>query len=240
MERVQKIISNAGYCSRRKAETLIAEGRVKVNNNKIKLGDKASDSDIITIDGTPLRKEKKLYIMINKPKYYLCALTDISDKRLVTDLIDVRERIYPIGRLDYNTEGLLLLTNDGDFANRIMHPRYETKKTYVASLDRKFMDLAALDQPIYIEGKKVRIDHFKKLKPDEIEITLHEGKKHIVKKILKTLGYHTTRLIRTKLGPLTLDLKPGRYRSLTQKEIDMFDHKDKDMDFNKKSIERKR
>ena len=132
--RIQKIIADAGYCSRRKAEELISKGRVKVNGRPIKLGDKAGFKDLITIDGEKLfvpRRKNNIYIMMNKPRGYVTTMSDELDRRCVTDLLeDVGERVYPVGRLDRNSEGLLLFTNDGEFANSIMHPSRHIAKTY--------------------------------------------------------------------------------------------------------------
>jgi 23S rRNA pseudouridine2605 synthase len=139
-ERVQKIISNSGYCSRRKAEELIARGKVRVNGRIIKLGDKADVSkDEIYANTTLIQPNKPIYIMLNKPKHYEATLSIDVDKS-VLDLIPIQERVFPVGRLDKNTTGLLLLTNDGDFSNKITHPRYEKEKTYFVKLDKKITD----------------------------------------------------------------------------------------------------
>ncbi|MFT4310911.1 MAG: pseudouridine synthase, partial [Candidatus Woesearchaeota archaeon] len=135
MERVQKILSNRGVCSRRKAEDLIAQQKVQVNGVTIGLGDKAGPTDTITVEGKTIQQQKKIYIKFNKPMHCVTAVSD-AHKKTVMDFIKIKERIFPVGRLDENTSGLLILTNDGDYANNIMHPRYEINKTYRVSTQR--------------------------------------------------------------------------------------------------------
>lgn len=140
-ERAQKIISNAGYCSRRKAEELIEKGLVFVNGNKIKLGDKAvAGKDEIIVNGKRLEFSKKIYLIFNKPYGYLTTTKDPKNSKTIMRFIKTKERVYPVGRLDKDSEGLLILTNDGDFANKIMHPRYEINKTYFVAVDKKISD----------------------------------------------------------------------------------------------------
>lgn len=217
-ERVQKILAAAGIASRRKCEELIAQGRVKVNGKKIKLGDKAdAELDVITLDGEILQPEKKVYYAFNKPTGYVTSLNQ-KGKHVIMGLIEIPEKVFPVGRLDENSEGLLLLTNDGELANRIMHPRYRTYKTYQVTLDKRFKDYDKLNR-IVLDGKKVNIKRYRKL-PKGVEITLHEGKKHIVKRIFAKLGYKVQTLKRTQVANIELgNLKPGRYRPLTKKEL---------------------
>lgn len=214
LERVQKIMSNAGICSRRKAEELIADGKVIVNSSKIKLGDKADpDKDTILVNGKPIMMEQRKYYMFYKPKNVLTTLHDPFGKSTIADyLTHLPVRIFPVGRLDYDAEGLLILTNDGDFANRIMHPRYETSKTYEAELrDRiRDADLNKLKGTIKLEDGTVKIESCKRLGENFIELTIHEGRHKIVKRIFKDLGFYVKRLKRTKVGPIRLGrLKPG-------------------------------
>ena len=158
--RIQKIISDSGYCSRRKAEALIAAGRVKVNGRPVKLGDKAGGRDIISVDNEKLyipKKKKNIYLMLNKPRGYVTTMSDEMGRRCVTELIDdIDERVYPVGRLDRNSEGLLLFTNDGNFANSIMHPAKQISKTYRVTVRPDISDeqLVALSDGVVIDGRR--------------------------------------------------------------------------------------
>ncbi len=219
-ERVQKIISNSGYCARRKAEELIAAGKVRVNGRIIHLGDKADiDKDEIYVNTLLLQKNKLVYIMLNKPKHYEATLSSTVEKS-VLDLIPTNTRIFPVGRLDKNTTGLLLLTNDGDFSNKITHPRYEKEKTYFVKLDKKITDkdLAQLQEGVYLQDAKVKTK-IKIYHRDQLEVTIHEGKKWIIKRLFFKLGYYVTDLSRTRIGNLKMDVKIGKWRFLTNKEV---------------------
>jgi 23S rRNA pseudouridine2605 synthase len=215
-------LSNYGYCSRRKAEELIEQGMVKVNNKVVFLGDKASETDKIYVDGKLVNKQKKVYLMFNKPLHCVTALNDIQHKT-VLDYIKIKERVFPIGRLDYNTTGLLLLTNDGDFANKVMHPRYETKKTYKAEIDRLISnkEIEKIESGIELEDGKTSPAKVNILKGNSVEITIHEGKNRIIRRILKKIGINTISLERVKVGKLSLgNLKPGKYKELTKKDME--------------------
>jgi 23S rRNA pseudouridine2605 synthase len=219
-ERVQKIISNSGYCARRKAEELIAAGKVRVNGRIIHLGDKADiDKDEIYVNTLLLQKNKLVYIMLNKPKHYEATLSSTVEKS-VLDLIPTNTRIFPVGRLDKNTTGLLLLTNDGDFSNKITHPRYEKEKTYFVKLDKKITDkdLVQLQEGVYLQDAKVKTK-IKIYHRDQLEVTIHEGKKWIIKRLFFKLGYYVTDLSRTRIGNLKMDVKIGKWRFLTNKEV---------------------
>ena len=228
-ERVQKIISAAGYCSRRKAEELIAAGKVKVNGKTVSLGTSAfKDIDKITIDGRPLRMEKKRYLVLNKPKGFVCSREDSNIKKTVYDLVKVPERVYTVGRLDVLSEGLIILTNDGDFANRVMHPRYEVSKTYQVVLDKEF----DFEKKYMIERGMVLMDksgrRFKTgrgnlnvdLKDKKcVFVTLHEGKNRIVRKMFEKIGYKIYKLVRVRIGGMKIEgLERGRWRELTEGE----------------------
>lgn len=219
-ERVQKIIANSGYCSRRHAEELIEKGKVFVNGKRIRIGDKADpDKDEIMVNGRVIQKSKPIYIMLNKPKHYEVSMA--PGVKSVLQLVPVTERIFPVGRLDKNTSGLLLLTNDGDFANKITHPRYKKEKTYYVKLDKRIeeKDIKKLEQGVNLQDGwiKAKVKVYQK---DQIEITIHEGKKHIIKRLLFKIGYFVKELSRVKIGNLRMDVKTGKWRYLTKREVD--------------------
>ncbi|MDD3175120.1 MAG: pseudouridine synthase [Candidatus Nanoarchaeia archaeon] len=222
-ERVQKIIAESGLCSRRKAEALIEQGRVFVNDKQISLGDKADgEKDIIKVNNKQIKKEKKVYYMLNKPKNYITTSDDLYERKKVTDLVPDQPRVFAVGRLDRDSTGILLLTNDGEFANKVMHPRYEIKKTYVATLKTKFNkeDLKKFKDGIYIEGQSIKSDA-KIINDNTLEITLHVGLHKIVKRLLKEIGYYVDSLQRTKINNLELDVPLGTYRPLTKADMDL-------------------
>ena len=224
MHRVQKLISNFGYCSRRQAEKLIGEKRVKVKGKLVKLGDQASENDTITVDGKPIKKERRVYLMFHKPVGCVSANMDRQHKT-VLDYVKIKERVFPIGRLDYNTSGLLLLTNDGDFANKVMHPRYEVKKTYVVEVDKPIIKkiIKNMEEGVELEDGVTSPAKVRKLDDKTLEITIHEGKNRVVRRMLKTLGFRVKTLHRIRIGKLFLgDLKLGRYRKLGKKEMNGF------------------
>lgn len=230
MERLQKVIANSGYTSRRKAEELIIDGRVKVNGEVVtELGIKVSDNDAILIDNKPLQKSnKKVYYLLNKPRGVISSVNDDLERKTVVDLIDTKERIYPIGRLDYDTTGLIILTNDGDLANKLMHPKNRVLKTYIAKVEG-LLEKEAIDKlkkGIIIEERKTEIYRFKVRKKDLknettlVEITIIEGRNHIVKKIFEKLNHPVIKLSRVGYDFLNLDgLKSGEYRELSLKEV---------------------
>ena len=218
--RVQKLLSNYGYCSRRDAEELIEKGLVKVNGRTITLGDKASEKDEIKVDDEPVTKERKVYLIFNKPLGCVTAVID-SNHKTVMDYIKVKERVFPIGRLDSDTSGLLLLTNDGDFANKIMHPRRQIDKTYLVELDHPLgREKEFIERGVHLNDGKTSPAKIIKKKSRQLEITIHEGKNRIVRRIFKAVGYNVKFLRRVKIGKLYLGtgLKPGRFRHMTQQE----------------------
>ncbi len=221
-QRIQKIIAAAGIASRRKAEELIAAGRVKVNGRTARIGESADDgTDAITVDNEPLPKQKKRYILLYKPYGYTTTTSDPYERKLVTDLVDLPEELFPVGRLDKDTEGLLILTNDGGFANKVMHPRYEVEKTYFVELEDRIgsSELQQLQHGIMIEGRKVTVK-VRKLSPDAVEVTLHEGRHKIVKRLFRKLGNYVKGLNRIRIGSVTgRGLKRGKWRELTESEI---------------------
>ncbi|MFH1917145.1 MAG: pseudouridine synthase, partial [Nanoarchaeota archaeon] len=220
LERVQKIIANAGYCSRRKAEEFIADGRVSVNGKMIKLGDKAdSEKDYILVGKTVIKAQKKVYILLHKPKGYITTVSDMYERRTVVDLVP--DRVFPVGRLDRDSSGMLLLTNDGEFANKVMHPRYETRKTYLAILDRvlKKEDAAMMNKGIKLDDGFVR-PFVRRISPKLAELIIHEGKNKIVKRIFNHFEYRVKHLERVAIGSLRLDVKEGKWRYLRPEELE--------------------
>lgn len=219
--RVQKLLSNYGYCSRREGERLIDEGRVKVNGDIVTIGDSATLLDTISVDNKPINQESKVYLLFNKPEGFVCSLDD-RHNRTIMEFIKIKERVFPVGRLDSDTTGLLLLTNDGDFANKVTHPRYEIKKTYRVAIDHQILarDIKEIERGVEIDGYITSPAKVKRINDILVDIVIHEGKKHIVKNIFKALGYQVIRLKRTKIGNLQLGgLKPGQYKKLNQDEL---------------------
>jgi 23S rRNA pseudouridine2605 synthase len=222
MERVQKMLSGRGYCSRRKAEELIKDGRVKVNNVVITIGDQATNKDKITVDNEPIDRERRIYLVLNKPPGCVTALKD-DNMPTVMEYIHIKERVFPVGRLDYDTTGMLLLTNDGDFANRVMHPRNEVKKTYQVKLNAPIREeeIQHIRRGISLRDGKTRPAKIKKYDRKFLDITIHEGKNQIIKRMVRKLGLKVSSLKRVAIGRLTLGkLKIGESRELTKKEID--------------------
>ncbi|MBP5361520.1 MAG: rRNA pseudouridine synthase [Ruminococcus sp.] len=228
--RIQKMIADSGYCSRRKAEELISKGRVKLNGHPVKLGDKCGFKDLITIDGERIympRKKNLIYIMMNKPRGYVTTVSDELDRRCVMDLLEgVEERVYPIGRLDRNSEGLLLFTNDGDFANSIMHPSRHVSKTYRVTVRPDINDdqLVQLSEGVEIEGKKTlpATVVVKEKEPGRVVLlmTIKEGRNRQIRKMCEAVGLEVARLRRVSIGPIKLGmLKPGAWRELTAEEL---------------------
>jgi len=230
MERLQKVIANSGYTSRRNAEKLIIDGKVEVNGETItEMGYKVSPQDVIAIEGVQIKKEtNKVCYLLNKPRSVICSNNDEKGRKTVLDLIDTPERIYPIGRLDYNTTGLLLLTNDGELANHLMHPKNKIRKTYLAKLEGILTkdDIIALKKGITIDNRLVHTADFKVKSKDiekntcMVEITIIEGRNHIVKRIFSSLRHDVIKLSRIRYAFLDLGgLKSGEYRQLSLKEI---------------------
>lgn len=230
MERLQKVIANSGYTSRRKAEELIKTGHVYVNDEKVvELGFKVSGTDVISIDGNVINKDvKKEYYLLNKPREVICSVSDDKGRKTVTDIVKSEGRIYPVGRLDYDTTGLIILTNDGELANILMHPKNNIYKTYIAKINGILNeeDFKRIKKGILIDNRKLLIDHIKVKKIDKIKntslvsITIHEGRNHIIRKLFEKLGYDVMKLHRQKLAFLTDEgIKSGEYRELSLKEV---------------------
>jgi len=228
-ERIQKIIARAGVCSRRKAEEYIAAGRVTVDGKVIirpglKVDPKQSS---ISVDGKSISQEKKIYILLHKPPGYVTTMSDPQGRPIVTDLLTgIKHRVFPVGRLDLDSEGALILTNDGALGNKILHPRYEVNKTYEATIRGipKAAGLKQLEQGIILEGQKtwpaqLRILQRKK-GTTTIEVIIHEGKKRQVRKMFQAIGHPVLRLKRTAYGGLKLGtLGLGKYRFLTKNDL---------------------
>lgn len=217
-ERIQKIMAEAGIASRRKCEEIIKKGLVKVNGKTIKLGDKADyEKDKIEFNGKLIKKEKKVYAIINKPKGILSSVKDDRGRKTIVDLVKTDKKIFPVGRLDFYSEGLMILTNDGDFANKIIHPRYNIKKTYLLILDRPLskMDNEKIREGVTVEGRKVNIFDLKQDKR-ELTLSIHEGRKHIIKKLLDLLGYGVIDLKRISIGNLKLNLRTSEYKIVSK------------------------
>lgn len=230
MERLQKVIANSGYCSRRKAEELISKGKVYVNGEKItELGTKVNKTDAIEVEGKVLSlEEDKVVYLLNKPREIISSVSDDKGRKTVVDLIDTKKRIYPIGRLDYDTTGIILLTNDGELANTLMHPNNKVEKKYVAKLNKYFeiSDLKKLEHGIKVDGVKCIPTRVKIKKNDKekdysiVEISIVEGRNHIIKRVFMELNYLVDKLTRIEYAFLNLDgLKSGEYRQLSIKEV---------------------
>ena len=226
--RLNKFISNSGICSRREADTYIEHGSVTVNGNLVtEMGYKVQPNDDVRFDGTSISPEKKKYVLLNKPKNYITTMDDERGRKTVMELVSnaAKERIYPVGRLDRMTTGLLLFTNDGELAKKLTHPKHDVKKLYHASLDRKLdlKDLQKLRGEVVIEGKKVFIDAISYVEGQtktEVGIEIHSGRNRIVRKIFEHVGYKVVKLDRVLFAGLTKkNLPRGRWRELTKQEL---------------------
>lgn len=229
MERLSKVIAASGMASRRKAEELIDKGLVKVNGKVIReQGVKVNSSDLIEVNGRALKKELKEYYLLYKPRGVVTTTSDEKGRKTVVDLIDTGKRIYPVGRLDYDTTGILLLTNDGELTNILTHPSNNIDKVYVAKVKGLIgkQQLTTLANGVMVDGNltskaKTRILKYdKKTDSSFVELIIHEGKNHQVKKMFEAIGYHVEKLKRERYAFLTLDgLKSGEYRPLSVKEV---------------------
>ena len=230
-DRIQKVIAQCGYCSRRKAEELIAAHKVKVNGHPALIGQKVDPNrDVITVNDERIwfdRKREQLYLMMHKPRGYITTTSDEKGRRCVMDLLpEMETRVYPIGRLDVNSEGLLLFTSDGTFANDMMHPSRHVSKTYRVTVRQDVTDeiAAELSAGVYIDGRKTAPAEVRVLTKEEsrvvMEIVIREGRNRQVRKMCEAVGLEVARLKRTAIGPLRLGmLKPGEVRQLTKEEL---------------------
>lgn len=230
MERLQKVIANKGYCSRRKAEELILQGKVEVNGKIIKeMGYKVSYDDDILVEGNQLnQKEEKVYFLLNKPRGVVSTANDEKGRKTVVDLINTDIRIYPVGRLDYDTTGIIILTNDGDLTALLTHPKNNIDKKYVAKINGFLTkdDILKLRNGVLIDGKKTSKAGIKVRKYDKksntslVELIIHEGKNHQVKNMFEAVGFKVLKLKREQIAFLTLTgLKSGEARELTIHEV---------------------
>lgn len=228
--RINKYIAHAGVASRRKAEELIKQGLVTLNGQMVtELATTVKSGDRVEVEGQPIYNEEKVYYLLNKPRGVISSVRDDKGRQTVVDLLpEVKERIYPVGRLDWDTSGLLILTNDGDFTDKMLHPRHEIDKVYVARVKGLASkdNLRPLTKGIVIDGKKTQPARYRIVKTDReknrsvVELTIHEGRNHQVKKMFEAVGLMVDKLSRTRFGTLDLsDLNPGEARRLNKKEI---------------------
>ncbi len=229
MERLQKVIALSGIASRRKAEELIKNGDVIVNGEVVtKLGTKVTYSDDILVCGKKIEKEEKEYYLFNKPRGVICSTSDDKGRKVVVDYFNSNKRLYPVGRLDYDTTGALIVTNDGNLSNLIMHPKNEIEKVYIAKLNGviKGAEINKIKSGVIIDNvkcvpKKVKLKNFNVKKNTSIvEIIITEGKNHEVKRIFESVGFFVDKLKRERIAFLSLgNLKSGEYRKLNPKEV---------------------
>lgn len=227
-ERLQKILAQAGVCSRRASEPLIASGRVTVNGRRVSLGDGADPTrDRICVDGKPIgAAERKVYLMLHKPRGFVTTLHDEKGRRDVSQLVTgCGARVYPVGRLDYDSEGLLLMTNDGELAYRLTHPGHEVDKQYFVSVRGPMANLPKLAESMEIDGYRIQPAQVVVLRQDDdravIRMTIHEGRNRQIRKMCEKCGLTVKRLKREVMGPIVLDpaLPSGKWRELTEKEV---------------------
>jgi 23S rRNA pseudouridine2605 synthase len=233
LTRLNKFLSNAGICSRREADTLIARGDVKVNGQVVtEMGYKVKPTDKVSFKDKPLKKEKLVYVLLNKPKGFITTLEDERDRSTVMELVAnaCEERIYPVGRLDRDTTGLLLFTNDGELAKKLSHPSGKTQKIYIVELDKP-LEEAHMDQiinrQVVLEDGPVDLDGFSVVSEDmkRIGVELHSGRNRIVRRLFEHFGYEVVKLDRTVFAGLTkIDLPRGKWRFLTEREVVTLKH----------------
>ena len=223
--RLNKFIAKSGLCSRREADIFISNGRVSVNDNKvIKMGILVNKNDLVKVDNKRIFPEKKIYVLLNKPKDFITTNKDTHNRKIVINLIKgVKERIFPVGRLDRKTTGLLLLTNDGELAKKLIHPSHKIKKIYSIELDKPITktDFNKINDGIKIDNEKINFDKITLINnKKELGVEIHIGKNRIIRKIFESLNYKVIKLDRVMFGPLTKkDLPRGKWKFLDQKEL---------------------
>ena len=222
--RLNKYIAESGFCSRRKADELISQNRVTINKDTAKLGMEVREGDIVRIDGEKIKVDTDYeYYLLYKPKKVICTNSDNFARRLAVDFIRSKKRLFTYGRLDYMTEGIILVSNDGDTYNKVMHPRKKLFKTYVAKLDKPIedKDLARLEKGILIDGQKTAPAKIKKTDDAEVKVSIFEGRNRQIRKMFENLHYNVKELKRVTIGEFKIgNLKPGEYRKLTEDEIE--------------------
>lgn len=227
MTRLQKHIAESGYCSRRKAEELILKGKVRVNDKVVtELGTKVNFDDIVIIDGIKLEKQDKEYYLFNKPRGVVSTTSDDKKRKTIMDYFESDKRLYPVGRLDYDTTGLIIVTNDGEFANMLTHPKNNIEKVYIAKVSPvlKGEHIRTLKAGIMLDDSLSIPDRIKLKSSDKdtsiVEITVHEGKNHEIKRLFEAVGLEVLKLTRIRIEFLTLEgLISGKHRKLKPKEI---------------------
>lgn len=222
--RLNAYLARAGAASRRGADELIKAERVKVNGQVGQLNSEVSDIDKVELDGKEIRAQNLRHILLYKPAGYVTTLKDEKGRRKVSDLINIEERVVPVGRLDYDTTGALLLTNDGQLAHKLMHPSFEIDKVYEAAVGGQITDekLQKLEQGIELEDGRTAPAKVRKLSENKVEIIIHEGRNHQVKRMLAAIDLPVSKLHRSGYGPLNLDgLNPGQWRNLAPDEVDL-------------------
>ncbi|MCH8171050.1 MAG: rRNA pseudouridine synthase [Bacteroidetes bacterium] len=223
---MNKYIAESGLCSRRNAEKYILEGRVTINNKTVTdLSYKINEeNDEVFVDGEKIKPKRHIYILLNKPKGVITSTKDEKNRKTVVDLVKTNEKIYPVGRLDYNTTGVLLLTNDGDFSNLLTHPKHKIRKTYTIQLNKPLMneDENKLLKGVYINRRKgifIKINFPNIKKKTLVEVAVVEGRNHFIKDMFSTLGYNVVELDRKYFGQFEADIPLGKYRVISNEEI---------------------
>ncbi|MDQ2984347.1 MAG: rRNA pseudouridine synthase [Actinomycetota bacterium] len=220
--RLNAYLARAGVASRRKADELIKAGRVRVNGEPGELNTFVGPRDLVELDGQPLERQQLAYVLLHKPAGVVTTASDPHGRPTVVDLVEHESRVVPVGRLDADTTGALLLTNDGELAHRLAHPRYEVEKVYEAEVEGRPSDgaLRRLEGGVELDDGRTAPARARLLGPNRVELAIHEGRKHQVKRMLEAVGHPVVRLHRPRYAGLTLDgLDPGRWRSLTPEEI---------------------
>lgn len=222
--RINKFIALSGFCSRRAADKLIEEKRIWINNKPAQIGDEVSDTDVVKLDGERIRLKNNHYeyYILNKPKRVICSNEDKFGRTTAVSLIKSNKRLFTYGRLDYLTQGLIIISNDGDLYNHIMHPSQKLYKSYIATIDKEISDehLEAIKHGVVIDGYKTAPSKVKRLGKTEVRVAIFEGKNRQIRKMFEVLGYTVKNLKRVKIGELVLGtLEVGKYRALTPAEI---------------------